>query len=246
MTAESIARALQGRKVGSTWMGRCPAHEDRNPSLAISAGRDGQLLVHCHAGCDQRAVVAALKERGLWSDREQREYPPEWGRIVRTYDYTDEDGKLLYQVCRFEPKSFRPRRPDGMGGWKWGYGSVRRVPYRLPEVIEAPIVFIVEGEKDVETLREWGFVGTTNSGGANGWRPEFNEFFRGRECIVIPDNDAPGIRRAAHIARGLIGIAARIAILDLEDPKAKDVTEWFDRGHSECELIAMLEGCHAV
>ena len=47
-------------------MARCPAHEDRKPSLSISSGRDGKVLVHCHAGCDQRDVIAILRERGLW------------------------------------------------------------------------------------------------------------------------------------------------------------------------------------
>jgi hypothetical protein len=40
-------------------------------------------------------------------------------RIVATYDYQDEHGNLLLQVCRMEPKDFRQRRPDGNGGWKW-------------------------------------------------------------------------------------------------------------------------------
>ena len=66
MTAEIIAKALGGRSVGARWMARCPAHEDRKPSLSISSGRDGKVLVRCHAGCDQRDVIAILRERGLW------------------------------------------------------------------------------------------------------------------------------------------------------------------------------------
>jgi putative DNA primase/helicase len=66
MTAESIARALGGRRAGATWMARCPAHEDRAPSLSISSGRDGKVLVRCHAGCDQHDVIAILRGRGLW------------------------------------------------------------------------------------------------------------------------------------------------------------------------------------
>jgi DNA primase len=66
MTAETIARALGGHRAGATWMARCPVHEDRNPSLSISAGRDGKVLVRCHAGCDQHDLIAALQERGLW------------------------------------------------------------------------------------------------------------------------------------------------------------------------------------
>ena len=66
MKAETIGRLLGGRQAGGTWMARCPAHEDREPSLSISAGKDGKVLVRCHAGCDQRDVIAALRQRGLW------------------------------------------------------------------------------------------------------------------------------------------------------------------------------------
>lgn len=66
MTAETIAKALGGHRAGATWMARCPAHDDSSPSLAISAGKNGKVLVRCHAGCDQRDVIAALSERGLW------------------------------------------------------------------------------------------------------------------------------------------------------------------------------------
>jgi DNA primase len=47
-------------------MARCPVHEDRRPSLSISSGKDGKVLVRCHAGCDQRDLIAALQKRGLW------------------------------------------------------------------------------------------------------------------------------------------------------------------------------------
>jgi DNA primase len=66
MTAETIAKALGGHRAGATWMARCPAHDDSRPSLAISAGKNGKVLVRCHAGCDQRDVIAALSDRGLW------------------------------------------------------------------------------------------------------------------------------------------------------------------------------------
>lgn len=65
MTAADIATALGGRRNGAGWTARCPAHHDRTPSLAIT-DRDGRVLVHCHGGCSQNAVIAALGERGLW------------------------------------------------------------------------------------------------------------------------------------------------------------------------------------
>jgi hypothetical protein len=66
MTAEAVAKALGGRKAGAAWMARCPAHDDRTPSLSIADAGDGKVLVRCHAGCDQRDVIAALRARGAW------------------------------------------------------------------------------------------------------------------------------------------------------------------------------------
>lgn len=68
MTAKQIAKILGGLKVGAAWMARCPAHDDRKPSLSITDAASGQVLVHCHAGCNQRAVIAALRIRGAWPD----------------------------------------------------------------------------------------------------------------------------------------------------------------------------------
>jgi DNA primase len=234
MRVDFLARALEARRSGSSgWMAKCPAHDDTNPSLSVRE-EDGKVLVHCHAGCAQRDVIAALSARGLWQPEHTEDR-----RIVATYDYTDQDGNLLYQVVRYQPKAFRQRRPDGCGGWTWRKGS-RQVLYRLPEVLEAAIVFVVEGEKDVETLRSHGFVATTNVGGAKAhWLPNYTEALRGREVILIPDNDPAGRKRVLNIARALLGKGARLVVLELEG--GKDVTEWFDRGHSEVELIAQLD-----
>jgi Protein of unknown function (DUF2924) len=93
--------------------GCCPAHRDRNPSLALRDSVEGQVLVRCHAGCTQASVIAALKERGLWIEKTK----PSRSRIVAEYSYTDEHDLLLYQVVRTEPKGSFPRYPDGLGGW---------------------------------------------------------------------------------------------------------------------------------
>lgn len=241
MSAAEIARRLHGHKSGAGHVAKCPAHEDENPSLSIRDAGNGKVLVHCHAGCDQDVVIEALKSMGLWPEDEERAQRT----VVAEYAYTDAVGTMLYQVVRFMPKSFAQRYPDGIGGWSW-----RKYPgqvlYRLPEVLEAPIVFLVEGEKDVEALRVHGCVATTAAGGAKApWLPGFSETLRGREVNIIPDNDEPGWKRATAVARALLGTAGRIRIFDL--PKeTKDISDWFAAGHCECELIAMLEGVHAL
>src|SRR6185437_4889339 len=95
MTAQDLARALGAQRTGSTWMARCPAHEDREPSLAISDASDGKILVRCHAGCDQRSVISSLHARGLWTDAQSR---PGTRRVRRTPDVHDrgpEDGTRI-------------------------------------------------------------------------------------------------------------------------------------------------------
>ena len=72
MSAETIAKALGGRKIGAFWMAQCPAHNDREPSLAIRDADANKVLVHCHAGCDQDRVIMALRVRGLWTENTPR------------------------------------------------------------------------------------------------------------------------------------------------------------------------------
>jgi len=83
MTAEAIAQALQGRRTGpGRWMARCPSHDDRTPSLSIT-DRNGKALLHCFAGCEQRAVIEALRARGLWPERKTEWLPREQYRQER-------------------------------------------------------------------------------------------------------------------------------------------------------------------
>lgn len=237
MSAERIAKGLQkARKSGKGWVANCPAHDDKNPSLSLADAGD-KVLVKCFAGCDQAAVVDALKNLGLWPEREQQ---PEV--IEAIYNYTDEHGDMLYQIVRKPGKRFLQRYPDSAGDWSWKKHP-RQVLYHLPEVLEAPIVFCCEGEKDCETLRSHGFVGTTNAGGAKApWLPEFTAALAGREVILIPDRDGPGYARVKRIAKALLGKVTRLVYLELEGDGIKDVTDWFNAGHSELELIAQLDG----
>jgi putative DNA primase/helicase len=246
MTAAEIAKRLCAKRSKSgSWMAKCPAHDDRTPSLSIT-DTDGRVLVHCYAGCGQNDVIAALTALGLWTDPQQLEVSTK-PVVVSAYDYTDAAGNLLYQVVRTEPKGFFQRIPNGAGRWiNRGPKAETKVLYHLPELLGSPIIFLPEGERDVESLRSHGFTASCEAGGASSpWLPQYTEALRGREVDIIPDNDAVGWERATRIARALLGSAARIRIMNLP-ASAKDVTDWFSFGHSECELIVMMEGAHAV
>jgi hypothetical protein len=184
-----------------------------------------------------------LRQNGF--DLPQRDGAKVQSRIVETYDYTDEGGNLLFQVCRLEPKSFRQRKPDGRGGWEWTVKGVRQVPYKLPEVTEAIAlgrqVAIVEGEKDVERLARNGIVATCNAGGAGKWPDGFGEFFTGAEVLLIPDNDEAGEAHMALVGTALDGVATSVRILRLKGlPPKGDVSDWFDKGGKADELGALM------
>jgi putative DNA primase/helicase len=73
--ASTIAEALGGRRNGSGWIARCPAHADRTPSLSINDGNGGRPLLFCHAGCQQGHVIDALRHRGLWAEGARHHSP---------------------------------------------------------------------------------------------------------------------------------------------------------------------------
>lgn len=200
-------QGCQPRARGDRWEAFCPAHgssfnghrDGRHPALGVAEGTDGRVLVSCAAGCDTGAILEAL---GIgWSDL----FPPtlrsSWDdQIQMVYDYTDQDGTVLFQVVRFawdepgdKPK-FLCRRWDGAGRWAWHHGacdtrkactngahrrldvSAPEVPYRLHRLVadlESP-VWVVEGEKDVHTLERIGLLATCNRGGSNDLRVDKN------------------------------------------------------------------------
>jgi KaiC/GvpD/RAD55 family RecA-like ATPase len=265
ITAEYVAKTLGGaRRSGDNWSCRCPSHEDNHASLSITQKSDGKFLVHCHAGCEPMELISVLRSQQLWPDAVQTPKPsviidlPGLSQlaqssliktIVATYDYIDESGELLYQAVRYEPKDFRQRRPvNGSGAWDWSLKGVRRVLYRLPEVLEAiatnRTVYICEGEKDVEVARGLGLVATCNAMGAdngtgNKWSKEFGDVFRGANVVVVPDMDAPGERHATWVMETLKGKAQSIKLL--KPMVGKDLADWVDAGAGVEEFRA-----HAV
>lgn len=172
------------------------------------------------------------------------------GKVVATYDYVHPDdppGSVRFQAVRLEPKDFRQRRPDpsltleeflstdDSVRWVWNLKDVEQVPYRLPELRDDladdpnEIVFICEGEKDVDRLRTLELTATTNAGGAGKWRDEFSNHLKGCNVVLLQDNDEAGEKHVNHVARTLDGKAASIRILLLPGlPPKGDVSNWLD------------------
>ncbi len=260
MTVDDVLQRLEGvkREKAGQWVARCPAHDDSTPSLAVTRGEDGKVVLFCQAKCTVDAVCRAL---GI----EQKDLFPKSGDaakpvIATTYPYHDERGLELYEVVRLVPKSFRQRRRH-LGEWLWalgpktaeelrklgyqtseGVGAVRRVLYRLPELVDpgskARTVFIAEGEKDVDNLRTLGFVATCCAGGGNGWphvAAHAAEVLAGRHVVILPDNDKPGREYAAAAAAAVRATAKSVLVLELPGLGEKgDVSDWIrDRGPAQ-------------
>jgi hypothetical protein len=248
MTPQELATALgKARREGGEWRSLCPAHADHDPSLSITE-RDGRLYFVCRAGCSQGAVMDALKARGLWGQRKER--GGNLGEIAETYDYVDERGKLLFEVVRFaNPKGFRQRRPDGVGGWVNDLNGVRRVPYHLDLLVKAARagkgwrVYIVEGEKDADKLiGRWDVTATTNPMGAGKWRDEYNRYFADAEVIIIPDNDDAGREHAKHVADELVEVAQSVRIVHLQGvPDKGDISDWIADGGTQSNLEDIVD-----
>ena len=249
-----LARLKGVRRQGDGWTARCPAHDDHQPSLSVTETAAGKVLLCCFAGCSAEAILGTL---GLaWQDlfpepqsepvlREQSRR-----RIVATYDYTDAEGALLFQTVRYEPKTFRQRRPGERGGWVWNLKGIEPVLYRLPRMLEAAQaghrVFVVEGEKDVHALEALGFTATTNPMGAGKWRATYAEALRGARVVVLPDADEAGRAHAQVVTESLRAIASDVRLTQLPDlgPKG-DVSDWVAAGGTAEALEALADAAQS-
>lgn len=172
-------------------------------------------------------------------------------RMVCAYDYLDENGTLLHQTIRYEPKTFRQRRPDpnNLEEWIWNLTGIRTVLYHLPEALKAvkdgDVIHVTEGEKDADSLTASGFTATTNPMGAGKWRTEYSEFLRGGDIVLHSHNDKPGRDHVERIAASLFGAAARIRVLDISTVwpacgEKGDISDWIEAGGTADELQQIL------
>lgn len=232
----------------------------------------------------QAAQAGSNRNAGPRLDRHGNWLPqrvPDHGELTKTYDYRDENGKLVYQVCRYDwtvpieenpkghEKTFVQRKPDSSkkNGWSYEVKGTTPYPYRLPELLEdiadGAEIFIVEGEKKADMLREIGVPATCNSGGAGKFPEEVAKWFAGAKVTILPDNDPQarnkktgellfhedgrpkfaGKDHAALVGNKLTGISKRVRILEIPDlPPKGGVDDWLPAGGSAERLYELAQG----
>ena len=244
--SDVVARFPGAKQSGSTWSLKCPVHDDRVASVSLSEGDEGRALVHCHAGCATADILAAigLTVADLFDAAPAPRPAPvpvlQSTSAAQTYDYRDLDGTVLHQVVRGADKSFRQRRPDG-DNWVWKT-SGRRVPYRWPELVGQSTVWIVEGEKDVDSCWERGLAATCNLGGAGKWGADETQALVDlgvAQVYVVPDADVPGRRHAQAVVAGFIAASVPATLVALPGLASHgDISDWWAAGGT----VKALEG----
>jgi hypothetical protein len=161
------------------------------------------------------------------------------GEPEAKYFYADEHGEVKYEIHRYPNKVFRVATVNKAGDYEYKKPeSVGPLLYRLPQVLEADVVFIAEGEKDADRLTGLGFVGSTNSFGANKWQLEHTEFLEGKRVVVFGDNDPRGERHADNIVDELTN--AGIDTYRVHIPIGfKDVSDYLE-SHSVHDFLSLI------
>lgn len=213
---------------GQQYKGICPAHDDKEASLSARF-ENGKILLHCHAGCDTAAVIEAmgLKTGDLFEKPQNSEVQ------TAIYPYYDSNGHLIAEKVRKPGKKFTWRRSDGVGGYQYGLGGVQVPLYNLPAIKDSDYVFLVEGEKDVETMKRLCQPAVSGANGAAKWEDHYTQALQGKKVMIIPDNDQPGRAYAVKAATALKGTAKSIHIMNLaeiwpEIPEKADITDYIN------------------
>lgn len=217
--------------------------------------RGGSYQPAAQAGSNRNAGPR-LDRHGNWLPQRV----PDHGELTKTYDYVDADGKLAYQVCRYDwsvpveqnpkghEKTFVQRKPDPKGDGRWSYKvqGTTALPYRLRELLEdiadGAEIFIVEGEKKVDMLRDLGVPATCNSGGAGKFPEELVQWFNGAKVTILPDNDDAGRKHRDLVGTKLQGFALRVRSIELPGlPPKGGIDDWLPAGGSVEKLYELAQ-----
>ena len=255
---------LQGvRKAGSGYKALCPAHDDKNPSLSVTEGDDGKVLVKCYSGCTFNAVREALWPQGAAvgtskpaaprssaspTPKAPQSLPGGSHDTVNTYHYAD--GSVAFASVRREPpgkaKRFSQWTPaDDDGGLWHDKNPLKTLPlYRLPQIMGAEKVVIVEGEKCVHAVLDaWPDMAVTTFGGGSGsWRKTDYSPLAGKDVSIWADADAPGHTASLDIAAHLATLDCRVRVALPELDGGSDIADWLavGKGYARDKLASLL------
>jgi Protein of unknown function (DUF3631) len=260
-TLQKLARALEGDIAGDQVLAPGPGHSPRDRSLSVkldSTASDG-FVVHSFAGDDPIACRDHVREKfglptwkptkkdgkGNGKSRGSGAGKP-WSPTIAKHIYRTTDGAPYLCVHRLADKSAFPQYHWDGEKWVSGKPQGPKIPYRLPELLAAPLaapVYICEGEKDVDNLSKIGFTATCNSEGADPgtgkkWAPELSTYFTDRNVYILPDNDELGRKHAQFVARSLAPVAASVRVVKLPGlPNKGDVSDWLVNDSSGARLV---------
>ncbi len=240
------------QRTSSGYSACCPAHDDSNPSLSISEGIDGKILLKCFAGCSIEDVCACL------SIQVSELFCPVNGQLgsKRTvYSYQDENGQELYRKIRIEPgfdgkaKSLYSERTIENGQVIKSLKGCRKVLYRLPEVLKGisdkSLIFLVEGEKDADKLAGYNLTATTSPESLT-WTDEFTQILKNADVIILYDMDKTGLERRNLLCKNLYGKVKRLRVVDLpgleyQESHGKDISDWLAEGKTTGQLLEIID-----
>lgn len=221
------------------YMARCPCHDDSTQSLSVRVGEENRILLKCFAGCSVENIVGAmgLSMTDLFADDTRHNTYPTYKASSSNQKPTLE-AEYLYAGGTLKKQKFR--RSDGskyctwkhLKGGKWENGRNNILPGLYQSQPDLPeIFFLVEGEKDVDSLKRAGMVAVSLPDGAQSkWEPAYDDAFRDKQVIILPDNDEPGKKYARMCAEKIHAVAAGVKLLDLvkvwpEMPPKADVSD---------------------
>lgn len=233
-TISILARFQDVKKCGKGYRCRCPAHDDKKPSLMICPADNGGTLVKCMAGCATKEVLerVGLTMKDIMAPQSMKPHKS----IAAVYSYYDANGSKLAEKVRYDDKSFTWRHEDGDGKTVWKKPQGVCLLYNLHILANYPkdnTIYLVEGEKDVNTLMRLKFpaVCTPDGAGPGKFRAEYVEWFRDRQVIILGDNDEIGRHYAEEEAKKIEPVAASVKVVDLSKlwadmPEHGDISDY--------------------
>ena len=234
------------------WQSDCPCDGHKTPQKHLSiSNNSNKALVTCFGGTHTyEDICKSLGFDGLTYSIE-RTNNTQNKSISKIYQYKM-DKKVIFETVRYEPKDFRQRRPDNNGGYIWSLQGIELCLYHYDEVQQSILnndtIYIPEGEKDADTLWDWGFTGTTNPLGADAKKPEskwldrYTQSLRNANVVILADNDSDkeinvGLLFANYKVNCLKNVCKSVKLIKFD---VKDVSDWFSQGHTDIELRELV------